>query len=87
MIDAATWPAAADNSASQITSCSTDGSAFPISAYLVSDAASHLTGQIVHVQGRQLSTFKISLTDGVSPRSGDRWSPEEIRERWGEIVR
>jgi len=58
-----------------------------ISAYLVSDAASHLTGQIIHVQGRQLSTFKISITDGVAPRNGDRWTPEEIHERWGEIVR
>jgi len=58
-----------------------------ISAYLVSDAASHLTGQIIHVQGRQLSTFKISITDGVAPRNGDRWTPDEIHERWAEIVR
>ena len=58
-----------------------------ISAYLVSDQASHLTGQIIHVQGSQLSAFKIAMTDGVAPRSGDRWSPEELRERWGEILR
>jgi NAD(P)-dependent dehydrogenase (short-subunit alcohol dehydrogenase family) len=58
-----------------------------ISAYLVSDAAAHLTGQIIHVQGSQLSAFKIAMTEGVAPKSGDRWSPEEIRERWGEIVR
>jgi hypothetical protein len=53
----------------------------------VSDAASHLTGQIIHVQGRQLSAFKIAMTDGVAPRNSERWSPEEIHERWGEIVR
>lgn len=58
-----------------------------ISAYLVSDQAGHLTGQIIHVQGSQLSAFKITMTDGVAPKSGDRWSPEELRERWGEIVR
>lgn len=58
-----------------------------ISAYLVSDSASHLTGQIIHVQGSQLSAFKIAMTDGVAPKGGDRWSPEEISERWGEIVR
>ncbi len=58
-----------------------------ISAYLLSDAASHLTGQIIHEQGSQLSAFKISMTEGVAPRTADHWSPEEIRERWGEIVR
>jgi len=58
-----------------------------ISAYLVSDAAAHLTGQIIHVQGSQLSAFKISMTDGVAPKGGERWSVEEIRERWSEIVR
>jgi hypothetical protein len=35
----------------------------------------------------QLSAFKITMTDGVAPKSGDRWSPEELRERWGVIVR
>ncbi|HYQ45430.1 MAG TPA: SDR family NAD(P)-dependent oxidoreductase [Polyangiaceae bacterium] len=58
-----------------------------ISAYLVSDAAAHLTGQIVHVQGSQLSAFKIAMTEGVAPKGGERWSVEEIRERWSEIVR
>jgi hypothetical protein len=28
-----------------------------------------------------------SMTEGVAPRNSDHWSPEEIRERWGEIVR
>jgi NAD(P)-dependent dehydrogenase (short-subunit alcohol dehydrogenase family) len=58
-----------------------------ISAYLVSDAAAHLTGQIIHVQGSQLSAFKIAMTDGVAPKGDVRWSLEEIRERWGQIVR
>ncbi|HET7543111.1 MAG TPA: SDR family NAD(P)-dependent oxidoreductase [Polyangiaceae bacterium] len=58
-----------------------------ISAYLVSDAAAQLTGQIIHVQGSQLSAFKIAMTDGVAPKGGERWSVAEIAERWGEIVR
>ena len=57
-----------------------------ISAYLVSDAAAHLTGQIIHVQGSQLSAFEIAMTEGVAPK-GERWSLDEIRERWGQIVR
>jgi NAD(P)-dependent dehydrogenase (short-subunit alcohol dehydrogenase family) len=58
-----------------------------ISAHLLSDRASHLTGHIVHVQGAQLSAFKIAMTEGVAPRNGERWSSEEIAERWAEIVR
>ena len=58
-----------------------------ISTYLVSDAGAHVTGQIIHVQGSQLSAFKIAMTEGVAPRDGDRWSPEEIHSRWAEIVR
>jgi len=53
----------------------------------VSDAGAHVTGQIIHVQGSQLSAFKIAMTEGVAPRDGDRWSPEEIHSRWAEIVR
>jgi NAD(P)-dependent dehydrogenase (short-subunit alcohol dehydrogenase family) len=57
-----------------------------ISTYLVSDAGAHLTGQIVHVQGTQLSAFKIAMSEGVAPKTGDHWSAEDIRERWNEII-
>jgi NAD(P)-dependent dehydrogenase (short-subunit alcohol dehydrogenase family) len=58
-----------------------------VSAFLVSDAASKITGQVVHVQGNQMSVFKIAMTDGVTPNDGPRWLPEEIARRWPEISR
>jgi len=57
-----------------------------ISAYLLSDSAAQVTGHIVHVQGAQLSAFKIGMTEGVAPKSADRWLPTEIADRWAEIV-
>jgi NAD(P)-dependent dehydrogenase (short-subunit alcohol dehydrogenase family) len=58
-----------------------------VSAFLVSDAAAHLTGQIVHVQGNQVSVFKIGMTEGVSPSRGDRWTGDELAQRWTDLVR
>jgi NAD(P)-dependent dehydrogenase (short-subunit alcohol dehydrogenase family) len=58
-----------------------------VAAYLVSDSATEISGQIVHVQGVQVSTYKIGATDGVAPDSDDRWSPAELSRRWPEIVR
>ncbi len=58
-----------------------------VSAFLVSDGAAHLTGQIVHVQGNQVSVFKIGMTEGVAPSRGDRWTGDELADRWSDIVR
>jgi NAD(P)-dependent dehydrogenase (short-subunit alcohol dehydrogenase family) len=55
--------------------------------YLVSDAAAEISGHIVHVQGIQVSTYKIGATDGVAPENGERWLPAELSRRWAEIVR
>ncbi len=58
-----------------------------VSAFLVSDAGSHLSGQIVHVQGSQVSIFKIGMSEGVGPNQGDRWTGAELAQRWADIVR
>ena len=58
-----------------------------VAAYLVSDAAAGVSGNIVHVQGIRVSMYKIGATDGVAPKVGDRWTPAELSKRWGEIVR
>lgn len=58
-----------------------------VSAYLLSDDAAHISGRIVHVQGTQVSVFKIGPTDGVAPEAGDHWTPAELGRRWGEIIR
>jgi NAD(P)-dependent dehydrogenase (short-subunit alcohol dehydrogenase family) len=57
-----------------------------ISTFLLSDAGAHLSGQIVHVQGSQVSIFKISMTEGVAAHE-ERWGAAELSSRWNEIVR
>jgi 3-oxoacyl-[acyl-carrier protein] reductase len=58
-----------------------------VSSFLLSEAGSHISGQIVHVQGGQVSVFKIAMTEGVSPKNGARWSIDELSKRWNEITR
>jgi NAD(P)-dependent dehydrogenase (short-subunit alcohol dehydrogenase family) len=56
----------------------------PVAVFLASDLASDLTGQVVGVQGPKVFLYKMEETDGAT-KSGGVWSPEEIKERWGEI--
>jgi NAD(P)-dependent dehydrogenase (short-subunit alcohol dehydrogenase family) len=58
-----------------------------VSTFLLSDAAAHITGQIVHVQGTQVSIFKTNATDGFAPKRSERWTPGELAARWSEIIR
>jgi NAD(P)-dependent dehydrogenase (short-subunit alcohol dehydrogenase family) len=58
-----------------------------VSAFLLSDEASEVSGKIVHVQGTQVSVFRIGAPDGVGPRDGERWTAPELTRRWSEIVR
>jgi NAD(P)-dependent dehydrogenase (short-subunit alcohol dehydrogenase family) len=58
-----------------------------VAAFLVSDAGAHLSGQIVHVQGSQVSIFKIGMTEGVGTNHDGRWTSAELAQRWAEIVR
>ncbi len=58
----------------------------PIAVFLASDLAADINGTIVGVQGTQVSIYKMVQTQGVPPR-GAAWTPEELRERWGEIAK
>jgi NAD(P)-dependent dehydrogenase (short-subunit alcohol dehydrogenase family) len=58
----------------------------PVAAFLASDLAADITGTIVGVQGPKIFLYKMVEGDGVT-REGGPWSPQEIKERWGEISR
>ena len=56
----------------------------PVAAFLASDLAADITGVIVGVQGPKIFVYKMVEGEGVT-REGGPWTPEEIKERWGEI--
>ncbi|MHB8420318.1 MAG: SDR family NAD(P)-dependent oxidoreductase [Myxococcales bacterium] len=56
----------------------------PAVAFLASDLAADITGQIVGVQGRKVFIYRMEETDGVTKESG-MWTPAEIKEKWGQI--
>jgi NAD(P)-dependent dehydrogenase (short-subunit alcohol dehydrogenase family) len=56
----------------------------PVALFLASDLAADVTGTIVGVQGPKVSLYKMIETTGTTPK-GTAWTPEELRERWGEI--
>jgi NAD(P)-dependent dehydrogenase (short-subunit alcohol dehydrogenase family) len=58
----------------------------PVVAFLASDLASDVTGQIVGVQGRKVFLYRMEETDGVTKDSG-MWTPAEIKEKWGQITK
>jgi NAD(P)-dependent dehydrogenase (short-subunit alcohol dehydrogenase family) len=53
----------------------------PVVAYLVSDQASHITGQIVHVRGSQVSVWShpapVRMVTNAQP-----WTPEALADIW-----
>ncbi len=57
----------------------------PIALFLASDLASDITGTIVGVQGAKVSIYKMTESGGATPKSGDQWTAQELRERWSEI--
>ena len=57
----------------------------PIALFLASDLAADITGTIVGVQGTKVSVYRMIETSGATPKAGERWSPQELRERWAEI--
>jgi NAD(P)-dependent dehydrogenase (short-subunit alcohol dehydrogenase family) len=57
----------------------------PVALFLASDLAGDITGTIVGVQGPKVSIYKMIETTGATPKSGDRWTAQELRERWSEI--
>jgi NAD(P)-dependent dehydrogenase (short-subunit alcohol dehydrogenase family) len=59
----------------------------PVALFLASDLSADITGSIVGVQGPKVSVYRMVETAGATPKSGDRWSAQELRERWSEIVK
>jgi len=57
----------------------------PVALFLASDLSSDITGTIVGVQGPKVSIYKMVESGGCTPKSGDNWSAQELRERWSEI--
>ncbi len=57
----------------------------PVALFLASDLSSDITGTIVGVQGSKVSIYRMVETSGATPKSGNAWTPQELRERWSEI--
>jgi NAD(P)-dependent dehydrogenase (short-subunit alcohol dehydrogenase family) len=54
--------------------------------FLASDAAAEITGAVVEVQGAQVSINRMLQGTAALPRTGSRWTVDELRERWPEIA-
>jgi NAD(P)-dependent dehydrogenase (short-subunit alcohol dehydrogenase family) len=57
----------------------------PVALFLASDLSADITGTVVGVQGSKVSIYRMIETSGATPKAGDRWTPQELRERWSEI--
>jgi len=55
----------------------------PVAAFLASDLAADITGQIVGVHGPKVFLYKMTETAGVTKEGA--WNPAELKERWAEI--
>ena len=59
----------------------------PTVAFLASDLAADITGQIVGVQGGRIFIYKMSQSNGVTKDTAKgAWTINEIKEKWGEIA-
>src|SRR6516165_2198660 len=56
----------------------------PVALFLASDLSADITGTIVGVQGTKVSIYKMVETVGATPK-GEKWTPEELKERWNEV--
>ncbi len=57
----------------------------PVAAFLASDLAADVTGQIVGVHGPKVFLYKMEQTEGATKSGSALWSPAELKERWAEI--
>jgi NAD(P)-dependent dehydrogenase (short-subunit alcohol dehydrogenase family) len=56
----------------------------PMVAYLASDAAAHITGQVFYVQGGLVQLYQ-GWTPVAEIQRDQRWTPAELAERMGEL--
>jgi NAD(P)-dependent dehydrogenase (short-subunit alcohol dehydrogenase family) len=57
----------------------------PAALFLASDLAADITGAVLAVEGPRMYLFKMIQTEAVVAKDGQRWTAQEIRERWNEI--
>ncbi|MBI2207542.1 MAG: SDR family NAD(P)-dependent oxidoreductase [Candidatus Rokubacteria bacterium] len=57
----------------------------PVAAYLVSDAAAHITGQVVHVRGNQVSVWSHPAPLRTATRE-TAWTPEALAGVWDTML-
>jgi NAD(P)-dependent dehydrogenase (short-subunit alcohol dehydrogenase family) len=57
----------------------------PVVAFLVSDKASHITGQIVHVRGNQVAVWSQPAPLRTATRH-DGWTPDGLAEVWDDVL-
>jgi NAD(P)-dependent dehydrogenase (short-subunit alcohol dehydrogenase family) len=56
----------------------------PLVAYLASDQAAHITGQLFYVQGGLVQLYQ-GWTPVAEVRKEERWTPAELADRMGEL--
>jgi NAD(P)-dependent dehydrogenase (short-subunit alcohol dehydrogenase family) len=57
----------------------------PVAAFLVSDRAAHITGQIVHVRGNQVAVWSQPAPLRTATRV-DGWTPDALAEVWDDVL-
>ena len=57
----------------------------PVAAFLVSDRAAHITGQIVHVRGNQVAVWSQPAPLRTATRA-DGWTPEALADVWDDAL-
>src|SRR5438046_3415387 len=57
----------------------------PVVAFLVSDKAAHITGQIVHVRGNQVAVWSQPAPLRTATRH-DGWTPDALAEVWDDVL-
>jgi NAD(P)-dependent dehydrogenase (short-subunit alcohol dehydrogenase family) len=57
----------------------------PVVAFLVSDRAAHITGQIVHVRGNQVAVWSQPAPLRTATRH-DGWTPETLADVWDDAL-
>ena len=57
----------------------------PVAAFLVSDRAAHITGQIVHVRGNQVSVWSQPKPMRTATRESE-WTPEALADVWDDAL-